>query len=71
MRADGSRPVHLATGIVAKSPRSWSPDGARITFAAARDGNLDVYAVGADGSSLTRLSDAAAAVWVMSADGRE
>jgi len=51
MRADGSRPVHLATGIVPKSPRSWSSDGAKITFAAARDGNLDVYAVGADGKA--------------------
>ena len=36
---------------------SWSPDGRRIAFVSDRDGNREIYAVNADGSSLTRLTD--------------
>ncbi len=35
----------------------WSPDGRRIGFEAAVDGNTDVYLVGADGGHLRRLTD--------------
>ena len=36
----------------------WSPDGRRIAFASNRDGgSLDLYAMDADGGSLTRLTD--------------
>jgi dipeptidyl aminopeptidase/acylaminoacyl peptidase len=34
----------------------WSPDGTRITFEAAIDGNTDVYVVGADGGHRRRLT---------------
>ena len=50
MDADGHHPLRLATGLVAKSPRSWSPDGGRIVYVAIRDGNRDIYSVRADGT---------------------
>ena len=35
---------------------SWSPDGRKIAFVSNRDGNLDIYVMGADGSNPTRLT---------------
>ena len=35
---------------------AWSPDGDRIAFASDRDGNLEIYAMGGDGSAQTRLT---------------
>jgi Tol biopolymer transport system component len=58
MNADGSKQQLLARG----SAPAWSPDGRRIAFRSARDGNGDVfgigdvYAVNADGSGLRRLT---------------
>ncbi len=37
---------------------SWSPDGSRIVFASKRDGNTDIYVMGADGGNRVRLTDA-------------
>lgn len=36
---------------------SWSPDGRRIAFASARDGDYDIYVVGADGSHERQVAD--------------
>ena len=36
----------------------WSPDGRHIAFDSKRDGNYEVYVIGADGSGVTRLTDA-------------
>ena len=36
---------------------SWSPDGAWIAFDSERDGNREIYKMGADGSNLARLTD--------------
>jgi len=35
---------------------SWSPDGERLAVEATVDGNTDIYAIGADGSGLLRLT---------------
>ena len=35
----------------------WSPDGNRITFMSARDGNWEIYTVNGDGSQPTRITD--------------
>ena len=50
----------------------WSPDGRRVAFASIRDGNWEIYAVNADGSGLTRLTNNDALDWqpVWSPDGR-
>ncbi len=38
---------------------SWSPDGQRLVFRSTRDGNKDLYIIGADGTGLTRLTTSA------------
>lgn len=35
---------------------TWSPDGTRIAFTSARDGNFEIYLMNADGSCETRLT---------------
>ena len=35
---------------------TWSPDGSKIAFATNRDGNYEIYAMRADGSTLTNLT---------------
>lgn len=65
--SDGSGFRILDVPIAANSP-VWSPDGSRIAFAGWRastsgdvqSGNRDIYAVGADGSHLQRLTTSAA-----------
>ena len=39
----------------------WSPDGLKIIFSSDRDGNSEIYSVNANGTSLTRLTNNAAA----------
>jgi TolB protein len=36
---------------------AWSPDGSRIAFTSDRDGSVDIYAMNADGSGVTRLTN--------------
>nr|MDQ3007930.1 hypothetical protein [Chloroflexota bacterium] len=52
---------------------AWSPDGSRIAFASARDGNYEIYVMKADGTDQIRLTDDPAydmsPVW--SPDGRQ
>ena len=36
---------------------AWSPDGGRLALVSFRDGNSEIYAVNADGSGVTRLTD--------------
>ena len=35
----------------------WSPDGRRISFVSSRSGSFDLYAMDADGTNVTRLTD--------------
>jgi len=37
--------------------RSWSPNGARLAFAGARDGHWNVWSVGRDGAGLLQMTD--------------
>ena len=36
---------------------SWSPDGRHIAFASDRDGNVEIYVMGSDGSNPRRLTN--------------
>jgi TolB protein len=41
---------------------TWSPDGTKIAFASAKDGNIEIYVMNAaDGSGQTRLTNNTAA----------
>ena len=56
MRTDGSRRKSLTRGSTANDNPEWSPDGRRIVFASARDGNWNIYAMSATGREPTRLT---------------
>ena len=57
MNADGSGQTNLTNNSALDGGPSWSPDGSRIAFVSARDGNPEIYVMNADGSGLTRLTD--------------
>ena len=61
MSANGGDAAPLATGPTATGPEygrpAWSPDGTRLAFESARDGNMELYVVNGDGSGLTRLTN--------------
>ena len=43
-------------GLLFQIEPAWSPDGSTIAFASKRRGNLDLYAMGADGNGTRRLT---------------
>ena len=49
------RPVSVDTGQ--QIDPAFSPDGSRIAFVSNRDGNAEVYAMDADGTNVTRLTN--------------
>jgi Tol biopolymer transport system component len=57
MNADGSEQRNLTSspGVRDSSP-NWSPDGTRIAFLSDRDGDLEVYTMRPDGSSVRQLT---------------
>ena len=57
MNADGSDVRRLTNNSVADWFPSWSPDGRRIAFASARDGDFDIYVMNADSSDVRPLTD--------------
>lgn len=63
MNLDGSNPVRLTYEPGIDALPDWSPDGTRIVFHTARDGNLptgegwEVYVMNADGTNQTNLTN--------------
>ena len=55
MTAGGQEPRPLVPGMTGDQP-AWSPDGSRIAFASAVEGNLDIFVVDLDGTDLRRLT---------------
>lgn len=55
MDSDGSL-TRLASHILAKSTRGWSPDGQRIAFAARADNSADIYVVDVPSGHVKRLT---------------
>jgi len=52
---DGGRPVQV-TDQAPSYWHGWSPDGTTLVYCAERDGNYDVWAIGAQGGKETRLT---------------
>src|SRR5204862_7923158 len=53
--ADGKNPAQLTDGIYVDTP-SWSPDGRLVAFNSVVGANSDIYAIGADGGAVRRLT---------------
>lgn len=65
MKADGAQGRRLtdergdtstAGGVEFQTDPAWSPDGASIAFASAREGSFDIYVMNADGTGTKRLT---------------
>ena len=56
MDADGSNQRRLTNNGHADYSPSWSPDGERIAFSSCRDGNWEIYVMGANGGNQRRLT---------------
>lgn len=56
MKADGSGVRQLTTDPEFDAEPAWSPDGSRILFISARDGNFDLYAINPDGTGEVNLT---------------
>ena len=60
MMADGSKPRNLTKNLASRDLHpNWSPDGKRIAFESHREGDSNVYVIGADGKNLIQLTKAA------------
>ncbi len=57
MNADGSGQTNLTNNLGDDGVPAWSPDGSKIAFYSARDGNAEIYVMNADGSGQTRLTN--------------
>ena len=53
MDADGGNPTRLTNNAANDWDPAWSPDGSQIAFISDREGNFDIYMVGANGGSPT------------------
>lgn len=61
MNSDGSGVVALTTDTTENIHPAWSPDGGKIAFASARDGNHEIYVMDTSGANPVRLTTAAGA----------
>jgi Tol biopolymer transport system component len=57
MNSDGSEQKKLTNNSAGNIDVEWSPDGKRIAFASARDGNLEIYVMNSDGSEQKNLTN--------------
>ena len=57
INADGTGLTNLTPGNADNDAPAWSPDGTRIAFSSKRDGDWDIYVMGANGTAPTRLTN--------------
>ena len=60
---DGTGLTELTTQTNNDFAPDWSPDGNRVAFVSARDGNQEIYVMNADGTAQTRVTNTAAEEW--------
>ena len=62
----------LTNGLENDWDPAWSPDGIRLAYSSFRDGNREIYMIGADGRAKTRLTNNPAEDWLptWSPDGK-
>lgn len=53
---DGSHLVALTEGAAYSAECAYSPDGSRIVFASNRDGSMNLYTMGADGTDVQQVT---------------
>jgi len=58
---DSGKPIAFPRYKGTNSAPSWSPDGTQLIFSSSMNGNPELYAVGANGSNLKRLTFASGA----------
>jgi TolB protein len=63
MQADGANQTNVSrhaagdfAAVVGSPPLAWSPDSRKVAFLSDRDGDVEIYAVNADGTGSTRLT---------------
>ena len=56
MDADGGNQRRRTNNRQPDDSPSWSPDGERIAFSSRRDGNWQIYVMGANGGNRRRLT---------------
>jgi Tol biopolymer transport system component len=56
MNADGTAQTRLTTNPAYDMFPAFSPEGNKVAFSSTRDGNWEIYAIGADGSLPTRIT---------------
>ena len=56
VNADGSNVRQVASNIVGKSNRAWTPDGRRIVYTATIEGDMEIFSVDVDTRRVTRLT---------------
>ena len=70
MNSDGSDQINLTNNPADDWFPTWSPDGKRIVFSSARDGEpATIYIMNADGSNLIRLTEPGNSLPAWSPDG--
>ena len=57
MNGDGSGQARLTDNSAKDVAPTWSADGSKIAFQSDRDGNEEIYVMGADGSAQRNLTD--------------
>jgi Tol biopolymer transport system component len=57
MQPDGSNRIRLIAAGTNNSSPTWSSDSKAIAFVSLRDGNSEIYAMNADGSAASRLTN--------------
>jgi len=63
MDSDGSHPVNLTNNLAEDRRPTWSPDGSQIAFTSNRDGDREIFVMGADGSKPTNLTNNSVDDW--------